>query len=95
MKNRFKVYIFLSCLLLSCCLMSGCVNRTIVTKDENINFKPINNELYYYLPTGVIYIIFNEASGNQGYGYMAPYYNDNGKLCKYDASTNSIVEIEN
>lgn len=51
------------------------------------------NDLYYYSTTHVIYIVFNEAEYQAGYGYMSPYYSENGKLCIYDADTKQIVEI--
>lgn len=95
MKNKIKFFILLSCLLLSCFLMSGCVSEGAKEYNKNANLIQINNELYYYAPTGIVYIVFNECFGSQGYGYMSPYYNVNGNLCKYEATTNSIVEIEN
>lgn len=33
-------------------------------------------------------------SGSKGYGYMAPYYSENGKLCIYDVKTKEIIELE-
>ena len=55
------------------------------------------NDLYYYSTTHVVYIVFNEDAyqiGYQaGYGYMSPYYSENGKLCTYDTNTKQIVEI--
>lgn len=52
------------------------------------------NDLYYYSTTHVIYIVFNQAEYQAGYGYMSPYYSENGKLCTYDTNTKQIVEIE-
>ena len=95
MKNKIKFFILLSCLLLSCFLMSGCSSEGEKAYNENANLVQINNELYYYAPTGIVYIAFNEHFGYQGYGYMSPYYSTNGNLCKYNVTTNSIVEIEN
>lgn len=95
MRNKIKFFILLSCLLLSCFLMSGCVSEGAKEYNKNANLIQINNELYYYAPTGIIYIVFNKCSRYQGYGYMSPYYSTNGNLCKYNATTNSIVEIEN
>ena len=51
------------------------------------------NDLYYYSTTHVIYIVFNEAEYPTGYGYMSPYYSENGKLCTYDTNTKQIIEI--
>lgn len=51
-------------------------------------------DLYYYSTTHVIYIVFNEVGSNSGYGYMSPYYSENGKLCVYDSEAKKIVELE-
>ena len=51
------------------------------------------NDLYYYSTTHIVYITFNECVGNCGYGYMSPYYSENGKLCTYDTNTKQRVEI--
>lgn len=51
------------------------------------------NDLYYYSTTHVVYIVFNEYAASTGYGYMSPYYSENGKLCTYDTNTKQIVEI--
>ena len=50
--------------------------------------------MYYYSTTHVIYIVFNEIGSNSGYGYMSPYYSENGKLCVYDSEAKKIVELE-
>ena len=49
--------------------------------------------LYYYATTHIVYIAFSEFKGNSGYGYMSPYYSENGKLCTYDINAKQIVEI--
>ena len=51
-------------------------------------------DLYYYSTTHVIYIVFNEVGSKSGYGYMSPYYSENGKLCVYDSEAKKIVELE-
>lgn len=51
------------------------------------------NDLYYYATTHIVYIAFSEFKGNSGYGYMSPYYSENGKLCTYDINAKQIVEI--
>lgn len=66
------------------------------SKDYEIHSKLIKidgeNDLYYYATTHTIYIVFNESAGNQGYGYMSPYYSKNGKLCVYDIENKVITE---
>lgn len=61
--------------------------------DQTSNFVNIDGErdLYYYKPTKVVYILFNEL---KGYGYMAPYYSENLKLCTYNTETKEIEESE-
>lgn len=51
-------------------------------------------DLYYYSTTNIVYIAFNYRIGNIGYGYMSPYYSENGRLCTYDVDTKQIVEVE-
>lgn len=43
-----------------------------------------DTSLYYYNNTKVIYILLKEDDSDDfGYGYMSPYYSENGKLCRY------------
>ena len=30
-----------------------------------------------------MYYLFSKCTGNQGYGYMSPYYNEHGQMCYY------------
>lgn len=53
---------------------------------------PSQQDLYYDLHTKVVYVIFNEALGYTGYGYMSPYFADNGKPYLYE--NGELVEIE-
>lgn len=81
---------------LTLCLgMTGCTYEG--DKNYNNHSKLISiegeNDLYYYSTTHVIYIAFNEVACQTGYGYMSPYYSENGKLCTYDTNTKQIVEI--
>lgn len=48
------------------------------------------NNLYYDPDTKIVYFIFNERSGYAGYGYMSPYYADNGLPYLYDANSQSV-----
>lgn len=54
---------------------------------------PNQENLYYHINTGVVYIVFNEYIADKGYGYMSPYYSENGNLYRYDLSENKMVEI--
>lgn len=50
-------------------------------------------DLYYDTNTKIVYILFNEWAGYQGYGYMSPYYAPNGMPYVYNTQTNSLEEI--
>lgn len=83
-------------LVLTLCFgMTGCVFTGSKNYNESSKLVSIEgeNDLYYYSTTHVIYIVFNEAEYQVGYGYMSPYYSENGKLCTYDTDTKQIVEI--
>lgn len=99
-----KAIILLSVfLLLSVCLCGCTTNDFTGEKFENhnkeSNFVKIDGyqDLYYYAGTNIVYIIFNERAGGgtyaTGYGYMAPYYSSNGKLCTYNPGI-GIVEVD-
>ena len=51
-------------------------------------------DLYYDTNTKIVYILFNECTGYSRRGYMSPYYAPNGMPYTYDASTNTLKEIE-
>lgn len=51
--------------------------------------------LYYDPSTHIVYILFNEAIGYQGYGCMSAYYAPNGFPYTYDISTHTLVAIQN
>lgn len=51
-------------------------------------------DLYYYKTTGVVYIVLNGFYKSECQSYMSPYYSSNGKLCRYDVKSKTIVEIE-
>nr|DAQ69111.1 MAG TPA: protein of unknown function (DUF5016) [Caudoviricetes sp.] len=82
--------------LILCFGMTGCGTST-GSKNYDSHSKLISiegeNDLYYYSTTHVVYIVFNEAEYQAGYGYMSPYYSENGKLCIYDTNTKQIVGI--
>lgn len=81
--------------LILCFGMAGCTTEGSKGYDNHSKLISIEgeNDLYYYSTTHIVYIAFNECAGNCGYGYMSPYYSENGKLCTYDIITKQIVEI--
>lgn len=90
-----KIIIMLG--IIMCFSLTGCTNTQEGLKDYNIHSHLISidgeNDLYYYSTTHIIYIVFNEGSNYRGYGYMAPYYSENGKLCVYDVQKKEIIEL--
>ena len=81
--------------LILCLGMTGCTDEGSKNYDKHSKLISIEgeNDLYYYSTTHIVYITFNEVAGYSGYGYMSPYYSENGKLCTYDTNTKRIVEI--
>ena len=62
-------------------------------KAEN-HLQPIDGYTYlvYDPDTLVIYYQEENGIGYKGFGYMAPYYSEHGKLCRW--VKNKIIEIE-
>lgn len=91
-----KIIIILG--ILMCFSLTGCTSTNSGSKDYDIHSHLISiegeNDLYYYSTTHVVYIVFNEYHGYKGYGYMAPYYSENGKLCVYDDQKKEIIELK-
>lgn len=83
--------IFVSCIFISSCGVEGYKNYE---NNANLIQVPHEKNLYYENNTKIIYFLFNEVTGKCGYGYMSPYYSENGNLCKWDTVENKIVEIE-
>ena len=79
--------------LILCFGMTGCTTCENKNYYKDSNLIPIENNLYYYSTTHVVYIVFSKTEYQTGYGYMSPYYSENGKLCTYDTNTKQIVEI--
>ena len=92
-----KIIIILG--ILMCFSLTGCTSTSSGSKNYDIHSHFIaiegENDLYYYSSTHVVYIVFSEGARNSGYGYMAPYYSENGKLCVYNAEAKEIIELEN
>ena len=79
-------------LCLTACTASGSKNYTDRTNGRFM-VVPMQTDLYYDTQTKVVYVIFNEYAGNMGYGYMSPYYADNGRPYKYNVEKNCLEEI--
>lgn len=92
MKKALCIILALTCLSLSGCTYKGSKSYADTTGNR---LQPIETEsdLYYDKDTKIVYIIFNEAAGNTGYGYMSPYYSGKGIPYIYDIESKKIVEI--
>ena len=94
-----KIFILLLSLMLIFSF-AGC-GPTVVEGSKNYENHtslisiPSQENLYYDFNTKIVYIIFNELSGNLGYGYMSAYYAPNGLPYIYDTETNTLIEIIN
>lgn len=54
---------------------------------------PGAKDLYYDTQTKIVYFVFSEAIGYQGYGYMSAYYAPNGLPYQYDPFNQELIEI--
>lgn len=84
-------------ILLVMCILTACspVDENSTSKGVNANFSKIEGRdlLYYDLNTKVVYYLFQTSSGYEGYGYLAPYIDENGSYCRY--LDGKIVGINN
>ena len=83
MKRIFGICLILIVIV----MMTGCVGEGSKEYEEHTGylFKKIEGTecLYYDTDTKIVYVIFNEFSGNLGYGYMSVYYAENGLPYRY------------
>lgn len=97
MKKQFKTVICLVALTISLLCLAGCVSTGSkdYIKNTNGRLRPTAmQDLYYDTNTKIVYILFNECTGHSRHGYMSSYYAPNGMPYTYDASTNTLKEIE-
>lgn len=95
-----KIFTFILAVIL-CFGLYGCKSASVPVgvSDSNqsyIGFSLISEEkcLYYCEETKIVYIIFGECGGYDGYGYMSPYYAPNGLPYLYDVNEHTLVEID-
>lgn len=84
-------------LFLMCISISGCsLTEVNITEITNSRLLPIEteNDLYYDKDTKIVYIIFEEQIGYAGFGYMSPYYSDNGQVYRYDTVNKELQTIQ-
>lgn len=94
---RNKIIALILTVFLVFCLAgckATCVGFKNYTTRTNGRLQPtMMQDLYYDTNTKIVYILFNEYTGNSGYGYMSPYYAPNGMPYVYNVQTNSLEEI--
>lgn len=62
--------------------------------DNNERLLPTGkNHLYYDNETFIVYYYFVESIPSQGYGFMSPFYSENGKLVKFNMDNNEFEDI--
>ena len=94
--KRILILLLLSAMcisLVSCTLTPAAGSKNY---KESVGFVKISERegLYYDPNTKIVYVMFNEAIGNKGYGYMSAYYAPNGLPYQYDVETQTLVEID-
>ena len=76
------------CVLLSAIILTGCstsVKDSVgnVSKENGWFYRIGDTPMVYDKDTHVMYYLFSKSGGRRGYGYMSPYYNENGQMCYY------------
>ena len=74
------------------CAVTGTKNYSSNTNNRLLEV-PGQQDLYYDVNTKVVYIVFNEFTGSVGYGYMSPYYADNGFPYVYNVASGALEDI--
>ena len=87
-----KRKIICCCLCLMLILMLTACDKS--DNDIKINrFTAIEEDfLYYANDTHIVYYLVSYRTGHRGFGFMSPYYDSNGKMCKYE--NYGMVEIK-
>lgn len=95
-----KKFLLLIVCIIMVFILSSCISVRI--SDKNASFVRetksqltyIDGLLSYDINTKIIYYYFKDTAGSKGYGFMSPYYSENGKLCKYDITEKKIIELK-
>lgn len=93
MKKKLFIMVILVVMLMG---LAACASKGTKGYESNTGLVAIPgiNDLYYDSQTKVVYFVFNECSGYQGYGYMSAYYAPNGLPYLYDPFKQELVEIK-
>lgn len=92
MKKKFTAVALFIVLLMG---LAACASKGTKGYESNTGLVAIPgfNDLYYDSQPKVVYFVFNECSGYQGYGYMSAYYAPNGLPYLYDPFNQELAEI--
>ena len=96
MKKKYAVVITLVIIVIcTLILLTSCTTKGSKNYEANAGLIAIPgyDNLYYDNQSKVVYFIFNESNGYQGYGYMSAYYAPNGLPYRYDPFKQKLVEI--
>ena len=90
-KDIFTGIAALALLILLVVYLNKCQTNSY---EADNHLQPIDGYTYlvYDPDTLVIYYQEENGIGYKGFGYMAPYYSEHGKLCRW--VKNKIIEIE-
>lgn len=93
MKKKKLIVMMIAVILFAS--LAGCITKGTKGYEKNTGLVAIPNssDLYYDNQTKIVYFVFNEYSGYQGYGYMSAYYAPNGLPYLYDPFIQELVKI--
>lgn len=85
------------CVLLAAIMLTGCSTRVKnsvgnVTVANGWFYRIGDTPMVYDKDTHIMYYLFKKGAGNQGHGFMSPYYNEHGQMCYY--VDGQIIPIE-
>lgn len=88
-KSMFKTFKNTAvCVLLAAIILTGCstsVKDSVgnVAVENGLFYRISDTPMVYDKDTHIMYYLFCKGAGEQGYGYMSPYYNEHGQMCYY------------
>ena len=73
------------CVLLAAIMLTGCstsVKNPVgnVAVENDWFYRISDTPMVYDKDTRIMYYLFSKYGGDQGFGYMSPYYNEHGKM---------------
>lgn len=99
-KSMFKTFKNTAvCVLLAAIMLTGCstsVKNSVgnVAVENDWFYRISDTPMVYDKDTRIMYYLFSKYGGDQGFGYMSPYYNEHGQMCYYvDGQVIPIEEV--